>query len=374
MKIVQVRSAFYPAIGGVANYVHSLSSEMVKRGNEVSVVTSTLYTNKEPGIEETGGIRVKRVKHLFKIGGTPVIPNLYSELRRIDADIIHAHLPTPYTADIACYVARKRNIPCVLTYHNDIVGRGINKYIAAAYNHLVLKKTLSDASAIISTQQRYLKMSPYLKRFSQKIAVIPCGVDTERFKPLPLKKDENSIFFLSMLNRYHRYKGLDCLLEALPQVKMKVKNLKLVVGGEGEWLGYYRQRVEALGLKEEVEFHGFIPDDSLAEYYNRCSVFVLPSISSSQEGFGMVLLEALACGTPVITTDIVGVAVDIKDSHTGTIVQPEDTGAMADAIIRLLVDKKSAVEMGRRGRKLVEDKYGWGRVGAEVLKLYGELR
>ena len=88
----------------------------------------------------------------------------------------------------------------------------------------------------------------------------------------------------------------------------------------------------------------------------------------------MVLLEALACGTPVITTGIVGVAGDVKDNDIGIVVQPKDVGALAAAIIRILEDKKAAAEMGQRGRKLVEVEYSWGRVGEEILKLYGQLK
>ena len=374
MKIVQVHSAFYPVIGGVANYVHSLSREMLEMGNDVTVISSNLYTDKRAGTEDIDGIRVKRLDYLFRIGGTPVIPALYSELRRIEADVIHAHLPTPYTADIACYMAHRRGIPCVLTYHNDIIGRGINGYIASAYNRLLLNRTLKNANGIISTQQRYIEMSPHLKRFSGKISVIPCGVDTNRFRKLPIEKRENFIFFLGMMNRYHGYKGLDWLLETLPQVKREIPGIKLIVGGRGEMITVYRQKVKSLGLEDEVEFHGFIPDERLVEYYNRCSVFVLPSISSAQEGFGMVLLEALACGTPVVTTDIVGIAADVQKNNTGIVVQPEIDWQLAAAIVEILKDRKAAEEMGDRGRKLVKEKYSWGKVGEKVLKLYGSLR
>jgi glycosyltransferase involved in cell wall biosynthesis len=374
VKIVHVLSAFFPVIGGVDNYVRSLSKEMIRMGNEVTVITSGLGSGGRAREEEIFGISVKRLDYLFKIGGTPVIPGLYRELREINADVIHTHLPTPYTADIACHVARRRGIPCVLTYHNDITGRGVNKYIAAVYNRLVLPGTLGDADGIISTQAGYKERSPYLKKFENNITIIPCGVETDRFKPLASEKDENSIFFLSILNCYHAYKGLDYLLEALPRVKREISTVRLIIGGAGEWSGYYKRRAASLGLEQAVQFHGFIPDDKLMEYYNRCTVFVMPSTSSAQEGFGMVLLEALACGTPVITTDIAGVARDIKENKAGIIVPVKDARALAVAILDILKDKKKTGEMGQRGRKLVEAKYGWGRVGNEVIKLYNRVK
>jgi len=373
MKIVQVHSSFFPIIGGVVSYIYNLCRELVKRGHDVTIITSTLGTNNKVGVEELEGIEIKRLKPVFKLGGTPIIPGLFLELRRANADIIHTHLPAPYTSDLSCFVSKRGNIPCVLTYHNDIVSDGILSYVGKLYNVTALRFLLGNVERIIITQPRYLSFSSHLKNYKHKINVIPIGVNVSKFKPLRIEGKENSIFFLSLLDKAHGYKGLDYLLRALAQVKKEISDVKLIVGGEGELISYYQQTVKLLGLEKAVEFHGFIPDEKLIEYYNRCSVFVLPSISSAQEGFGIVLLEALACGTPVIATDIVGVTEDVEASNAGIIVQPKDTEALANAIVRMLRDENLTTEMGRNGRKLVEEKYTWGKVANEVLNLYDEL-
>ena len=372
MKIIQIHGTFYPFFNKVGNYVLNLSKELTDRGHNVTVITSTLGTKKAT-IKEISGIKIKRLKPIFKIGDTPIIPKLYSELRRVDTDIIHAHLPTPYTADIACYVAKHKDIPCVLTYHNDVIGRGINGYLAAAYNRLILNRTINNTDSIISTQQRYVELSPYLKKSSLHIEVIPYGVDTKRFKPLSVEKRENYIFFLSTQDKHHSYKGLGYLLEALPQIKRELGKLKLIVGGKGDMIAYYRQQVESLGLENEVEFHGFIPNELLAEYYNRCNVFVLPLTSLSREGSDVVLLEALACGIPIVTTDIAGIASDIHKYNTGIVVQPEIDWALAAAIINILKDKEAASEMGQRGRELAESKYSWGKICTDIEVCYQNI-
>ncbi|MDD4874273.1 MAG: glycosyltransferase family 4 protein [Dehalococcoidales bacterium] len=374
MKIVQVHSAFFPAIGGVENYAFSLCRELIHNKHEVTVVTSTLGTNKSARIEEHDNIIIKRVSFLFKIGHTPVIPNLYSELKHIEADVIHTHLPTPYTSDIAANVSRHRNIPCILTYHNDIVGKKINKYIAKTYNTIALNRLLDSVDKIIITQAEYIQRSPYLKKFHKKVVIIPCGVDTNRFKPLLIEKQRNTIFFFSILNKAHQYKGLDNLLEALIIVKQEIPDVRLVIGGAGDKMRYYRHRAKALGLEKVIDFCGFIPDIKLTEYYNKAGVFVLPSTSASQEGFGMVLLESLACKTPVITTDIVGISKDTVDNNAGIVVEPNDNSALAEAIIKILSDNQLAAEMGDRGRELIANKYGWDKIGARILKLYGEIK
>jgi glycosyltransferase involved in cell wall biosynthesis len=124
-------------------------------------------------------------------------------------------------------------------------GGGWNGRISDAYNRLLLPGTLDACDYIISTQPRYREVSPYLGRFKSKTAIIPCGVDTRRFRPLAVEKAKNSMFFLGVLNRFHAYKGLDVLLEALPQVKRR--------------LGYYREKAGSFGLEGSVEFRGFVP-------------------------------------------------------------------------------------------------------------------
>jgi glycosyltransferase involved in cell wall biosynthesis len=373
MKIMQVHSAFHPAAGGVENYAYGLCRELVKRGCDVTVVTSTISTNKKTMAEEHDGIKIRRLKPLFKIGYTPVVPGLYSELKKTEVDIIHTHLPTPYTADVAAYVAKHRNIPCVLTYHNDIVGKGIKRYIAGTYNTLALNKLLDRADRIIITQPGYVEHSPFLKKYKGKIRVIPCGVDINVFRPLPAEKQEHTVFFLSILNQAHEYKGLDNLMESLALVKKEIPDVKLIVGGAGDLTDYYKNRAESAKLKDSIDFCGFIPDVKLVEYYNKAGVFVLPSVSSSQEGFGMVLLEALACRTPVVTTSVTGVAKDVQENNAGLVVEPGDNTGLAGGIIKILKDSQLAARMGDNGRKLVENKYSWDTIGTRILNIYGGI-
>jgi len=149
--------------------------------------------------------------------------------------------------------------------------------------------------------------------------------------------------------------------------------VKLIVGGKGVLLDHYQEMAASLGLKDNVEFAGFIPDEEIADYYSQTSVFVLPSISSLQEGFGIVALEALACQTPVVTTDIVGVAQDLKQIQGGIVTSPRDTQKLADAITQILSDVEMQKEMGQRGRKLVEEKYTWKDVANSMEKVYKEI-
>lgn len=370
MKIVQTPVRFYPFTGGVENYVYYSAREIVKSGHHVSVICANEpHTKKEEIID---GIRVKRLSYFGKIANTNITPYLPFALLNEDFDIIHTHVPTPWSADWSNIISRFKKKPLVITYHNDIIGEGFISYIANFYNSTALKLLLNNADRIIITQPNYLHSSPYLGEFREKIDVIPNGVDVEKFKPLVEEKDENTIFFLSLLDKFHKYKGLDYLLKALKQVKDVIPDVKLIIGGKGVLLNYYMKMADDLGLKENVEFHGFIPDEKIAKYYSKSSVFVLPSIKSSQEGFGIVALEALACKTPVIITDIVGVAADVKESKSGIIVPPKNIDKLAESIISILKDGNTA-QMGVRGRKLVKEKYTWSRIAKMTEKVYKDL-
>ena len=371
MKIIQTPVRFYPFIGGVENYVHYLSRELVKLGHDVDVVCANEPESKNE--ESIEGVIVKRLSYIGKLANTNITMGLPLALLREDFDIIHTHIPTPWSADWSSIFSKIKRKPLVVTYHNDIIGNGFADHIAGFYNATALKFLLKQADKIIITQPNYLNFSPYLKGYSDKIEVIPNGVDVETFKPLKCKKRENTIFFLSLLDEFHKYKGLDYLLKALQLIKNEIPDVKLLVGGKGVLLEHYQKMVNSLGLQENVEFHGFIPDERLVEYYSSVDVFVLPSISSVQEGFGIVALEALACETPVVSTEIVGVAEDIKKSNAGLIVEPKNSTALADAIIKILKNKDLQKKMGFNGRKLVKDTYTWKGIAEMMEKVYNEL-
>jgi glycosyltransferase involved in cell wall biosynthesis len=371
MKILQTPVRFYPYTGGVEYYVYNLSRELVNMNHEVNVICA----NEPPSQEEemVDGINVKRLPYLFKIANTNLTPSLPFKMRNFDYDIINAHLPTPWSADWSAFYSKLNGKPLVLSYYNDIVGNGAAHYIAQIYNKTFLKFLLNQADRIIIIQENYLHFSPYLKNYADKIRVVPVGVDVNMFKPLKVDEKENSIFFLSILDEFHQYKGLEYLLKAIKLVKEEIKDVKLIVGGKGNLLDYYKSMAESLDIEDNVEFHGFISEEKIVEYYNHCSLFVLPSISSSQEGFGIVALEALACEKPVITTDIVGIAHDLKETKSGLVVPKKDVEALAEAIVKILNGNVSTDKMGKNGRKLVTDKYTWKRVAEMTEEIYKEL-
>ncbi|OED30839.1 glycosyltransferase family 4 protein [Methanosphaera sp. WGK6] len=371
MKIIQTPVRFYPFIGGVEQYVYYISKELVKYDNcEVKVICANEPSNIDR--ETYANINIQRLKYFGKIANTNITLSLPSTLYKEDYDIIHTHIPTPWSSDWSNISTRIKNKPLVVTYHNDIIGTGIANTIANIYNKTALKFLLNKANKIIITQDNYIK-SPHLKNYKDKITTIPNGVDTNLFKPKTCPRQENQIFFLSVLDKFHKYKGLDYLLESLVNVKKSIPSIKLIVGGQGELMHYYQEKVNKLGLENNVEFKGFLTDEKVIEYYAKSELFILPSISSLQEGFGIVVLEALSCKTPVISTDIVGVSEDVVKTNSGIIIPPKDINALEEAIITILTNKELQKTMGENGRKLVQEKYEWTSIANKIYKLYEEL-
>lgn len=371
MKIIQTPVRFYPFIGGVEKYVYYISSELVKYddcdvevicANEPSSVDEEIYNN----------IKINRLPYTGKIANTNVCLSLPNVLYKKEFDIIHTHVPTPWSSDWSNIICRLKNKPLVVTYHNDIIGTGIANLIAKTYNTTALKLLLNKADKIIITQDDYIN-SPHLQNYKDKVVTIPNGVDTEIFKPTNTKKEEKQIFFLSVLDAFHKYKGLDYLLESIKEVKNTIPDIKLIIGGKGELLDYYINKSKKLGIEENVEFKGYLTDEEVLEYYANSTLFVLPSISSLQEGFGIVVLEALACQTPIISTTIVGVSDDVIERKCGIIIEPKNVKQLTKAIITIISDKNLQKQMGLRGRQLVKEKYEWKSIAKDIHDLYEEL-
>jgi glycosyltransferase involved in cell wall biosynthesis len=372
MKIIQTPVRFYPAIGGVEKYVLDLSSELVKQGIDVKVICAN---DPKSDLKEYKGIKIDRLNYCCKIANTNLSLFFPFKLWKENFDIVHTHLPTPWFVDWSIIIAKLKRKKSVLTYHNDIIGRGISLVTAKLYNATFLKLTLFLADKIIITQPKYLEYSLYLKQYKNKIEVIPNGVDLDRFRRLPnIKKEKNTLFFLSVLNEYHKYKGLDYLLEAMKLVKKEIPEIRLIVGGKGKLLNYYKNKTKELDVEKNVEFHGFIPEEKLVEYYNRYEVFVLPSIDSAQEGFGIVLLEALACGMPVITTDIVGIANDngLEKRNIGFVVTPRNSQKLAEGIIKFFSSTKLIKSTSFNTQTFIK-KYDLKNNYSRILNLYQKL-
>jgi len=366
-------------VGGVERHVYNISMELIKRGHQVTIVTT-----KSPDHDKLSELDVKNLR----IVRFPINLRVYSspisfELLKFDFnefDIIHAHTPVPFTADLVAIKNLKEKKPFVLTYHNDISkDSGLGKLISTVYNSIFGRLLLNHSDIIIATTKSYAIHSRQLRKYLYKVRVVPNGVDIKRFHP---KLDKNKIrkkYNISedgkvvlFVGNLEAYKGCEYLLSAFSIVAKEINEAYLILVGKGSLESRLKEVAMKLDVKNKVFFAGYVRDDELPYYYAACDVFVLPSISE-YEGFGIVQLEAMACGKPVIATNIPGVReVDAKELAT-IHVPPKDKRALTEALLMILRDEKLATKMGSNGRKLVEEFYSWSKIARIILQLYEEV-
>lgn len=370
MRILHTPVRFYPSIGGVERYVFDLSKQLVKNGHFVKIFCAD---DPASNIVNINGVFIERLNYIGKIANTNITPSLFYKLIREDFEVIHTYLPTPWSLDLSVIIGKLKKKKVIVTYCNDLTGNTLlSKLLSIIYSNSLLKLNLLLVDKIIIIQSDYIKYSRYLKRFRYKIVFISPGVDITEFKNKSNKRLNNTVLFLSVLDRFHDYKGLNYLLEAITIVKQEIPDIKLMVGGKGELMDEYKKYSLKLGIKDNVDFLGFIPQKKIVDLYNQASVFILPSIGF-EEGFGIVLLEAMACSTPVIATNIVGVSSEIELRNCGLVIKPKSTKQIANSIIKILRNKDLANLMGENARKLVKENYDWQIISKAIEKTYKEL-
>lgn len=372
MKVLIV-SPYYSGVGGLQQYSYRIAVGLHDAGVDTTVVTSSR-------VPQRSGPMVITLPQLTTVSNTPFSLRWFGSIKRIikdlDPDIVNGHLPVPYMADVAARECSGH--PFVLTYHNDAVGiTPFTKLLVRSYYDILGKGTIRRASRIITTSQRYAELSPYLKKFSQKIAVVPPGVDLATFNPNVYSrflKDTYSlegsiILFVGQLSKTHRHKGLSILIRALRYLD---PSTTLVVVGGGNWFSHYKADAENAGVADRVVFAGIISEEELPLYYRGADLTVLPTYTDA-EGFGMVLAEANACGRPVIGTNVGGIPSLIQDQHNGLLVEPGDLRGLVQAISIVLSDGKLAKTLGQNGFEKIRSGFTWDHAVSRTMKVYDGL-
>lgn len=354
-KVIFVAPYFKPHTGGLENYVANIEKGLREQGWETIVVT-TSDSGKSYQEEMIDGTRVYRLPVWFKISNTPVNPLWYFSLKKIfrkeNPDIINAHAPVPFIADMAALAAGK--FPFVLTYHAGTMlkGRFLLDLVIGFYENTLLQITALRAQAIICPSQ--FVINTILKRFKDKSFVVSPGVDTSIFKPSDVEYDTKSVLFIARFANMYKMKGLFNLIEAmrrLPDVTLRVI---------GEPIPVNLKNIYFLGTKTVHE---------TLEEIQKCSVLTLPSLAHA-ESFGMVLIEAMACRKPVIGTLIGGIPEVIRDGVDGLLVVPGDIEALTIAIRRLVDDREFSEHLAMNGYNKVVAEYSWAQKTNQTSRVF----
>ena len=376
MKICIVNTFFPPWRGGAETYTYNLAKNLALLGHDVEILCAN--DPEPPGKRTIDGVKINRLRSRGRIYGVPIVPRLPYELAKIDADVLHANFPNPYNASIASLTSLLRNVPSVLTWHNDLPPVTLTaSVIAYIHDNVIAPVYLRNFKRIISTSESYAETSKTLQRYRKKVVIVPNGVDTERFNP---KKDGSQvrarynleeskvILFVGALTRWHRYKGVDILIKAFMEIQRQLNDARLLIVGEGDLKREYRSL--SSHIEHKVIFAGNVDDDELPNYYAASDLLVLPSIDRS-EGFGLTLLEANATGKPVVASNVGGIPSVVTDGVNGLLVPPCDEKTLAKTVINLLRDEDRLLEIGRNGRRIAEG-HDWKQIAKKTEELYEE--
>ncbi len=370
MKIAQLSPYFYPHLGGVESHVLELSKQLIDMGHEVFVVTTRLEnTDKRDTVE---GVPVIRVEPLTIFLSTPIVPGINQVLLEKDYDIIHSHSPPPLMSFFGVRGAEKKDVPFVLTYHCDLeIPNIFGPLLVNLYQRTLGTYTVSKADKIITTSSSYGATSKAV--WYRDADIIPNAVDSERFHPsnegeevreeLGLE-DEKLITYVGRIV-YH--KGLEYFVQAAKH--LRDRNVKLLLIGTGDFREELEEIIKRENIEDKVIFAGRVSNEKLPKYYAATDVFVLPSVSRL-EAFGIVALEAMSSGVPVIVSDIPGVREVIVEGKHGLLAEPMNSKDLAGKIRTLLENPDMAERMGENGRKRVKEKFTWKKVAKEIENVY----
>lgn len=372
MKILHLGKYYPPYLGGMETVLRHLAEGLLDRSCEVTVLTAG--DGPEEILQDLTGPVSGQVGQLVRapvFGHThsqPLTLTLAGILRReivnLGPDLVHLHLPNPLAAAtwLSLGLDRSLDLPqLAVWYHADITRQRLGRILMRP----VVARCLAQASGISVSSAVLADGSPILSPWRPKVEVIPFGIDPSPWIDLPAKLDGPFLF----VGRLVPYKGLDVLLRAMALAT----SIDLVIVGEGPLEGELKAQAENLQVADRVRFAGPMDEAGVADHLARARALVLPSLDVS-ETFGLVQLEAMASGVPVVATDIPTGVREVGDpGRTCLLVPPGDSAALAGALGSLQDDPSRARQMGEGGRRLFQKRYTREMMIDRLLRWYDSL-
>lgn len=386
MRILQVIPYFYPAwaYGGPVRVAYELSRGLARRGHEVVVFTTDAMDRRErtesrPGPLELEGMKVYRFRnlsnylaynhHLFL--SPRFVPAARGGVRSFD--VVHLHEYRTLQNAVAYRCARNQHVPYVVHANGSLPRIMTKKGLKRVYDFLFGKDLLKQASRVVSVSSVETEQYKAMGVAGDRIAMVPHGIEPSEYETLPPKgafrkrhgigEGDRVILYLG---RVHKIKGLDLLARAFGDILRAVPEARLVVAGSDDgYLHAMKKLADDLGIGGRALFVGPIYERSKLEAYVDADVYVLPS---TYEIFGVTVLEACACGTPVVLTDRCGVA-DHIGGRAGIVV-PYEATKVAGGVLDVLRSGDRGKRLGQAGRKLVMEEFGWSKAVDKLEALY----
>jgi len=334
---------------------------------------------------DPGGVLVHRIEPAYSYGNAPLIP----ALTRVEGfDVVHLHYPFIFGSELTLLSRlrrRARGQALLVHYKNRLVANGVRGALFAAYEHTVAPALVRAADRVCVLSADHAASVPYLRRIAErdpaKLVEMPNGVDAEAFSPGPGQgvRDELGIpgeavvaAFVATLDRAHHFKRLDVAIEGLAKAvaRAAAPDLHLVVAGGGELLEDFRSRAASAGVGARVHFIGGVPHARLPEVLRAADLFLLTT--EPPESFGIVVIEAMACGLPAIASEYPGVRAVVDEGETGLLVPRRDADAVAAALSSLAADPSERERLGAAGRRKALAEWNWPRLVDRMDDAYRE--
>jgi len=374
MRIASVVCTYPPYSGGIGNSAQQIN-ELLSDQHEVSVFTPL---NSRPWL---------------RYGHGAFLPQLFWKLRKFD--YIYLHYPFFGTAEVIwLYKLFFKKPKLILHYHMDVQGLNWLAKILSLPSRLILRSLMNKAEIIVSASLDYIKSSnikKYYQKNSNKFKEIPFAIDTNKFQPKLInrtlknkalaqaqkiihyvndkfiKRDSINLLFIGGLDQAHYFKGINILLEALFLTTKRNWNLKIV--GDGNRRLYYEEMSQRFLLDKKIEFTGKLTEAELIRTLQNSDLLILPSINNN-EAFGIVLIEALACGVPVIASNLPGVRQVFTENVHGLLSEPKNSHDLKKKIEFILNNEELRRLMSLAARRLAEEKYSLKKMKTKLEDLF----
>jgi phosphatidylinositol alpha-mannosyltransferase len=370
VKIGIVSQAYYPTYGGVTEHVHYTSHFLKQFGHEVKIITGRMPTNGGDEKEFPGVVRIGRSILIPSNGsfsnftvGRKLSEKLRGFLLSESFDFLHVHDPLAPTLPL--FANMNATCPVVGTFHSSAKrNRGYQ-----LFRHFLRKHHENLAGRIAVSEPARELVAKY---FAGEYVIIPNGVDTDRFHPEnePLPEFLDGKINLLFVGRLDPRKGLGNLIEAMPTIYKELGGeVRLIIVGGGYLRRILENEVDE-SIRPHVRFVGRVSRELLPRYYATCDIFCSPA--TRNESFGIVLLEAMSSGKPIVACDIPGYRTVVTDSREGLLVRPKDPGSLVEAVVRLARDGAERAAMGELGRKKALS-YSWEEITRRIESYYFEV-
>jgi glycosyltransferase involved in cell wall biosynthesis len=352
MKLLFVLTYYYPHVSGLTIYVQLLAEALAARGHQVTVLASRHHAEL-PRDEILNGVRVVRVPAAVRVGKGSLMPSYVRVAPTLvrESDVVILNLPnSPVETAITSLLTRLARRPLIAAYYCDLnLPPGLFNRTANTLVHLSNVIAGFTAERVIALTEDYARQSGFLRRFAGKCEIISPAVQMSQPDPSEVldfrrRHTPDNAPLIGFAARFAAEKGVEALLAALPLVRESIPGVKVLFTGDpksvvGEERYWRRLQPQLVGAREYITFLGMLEPSDLPAFYAACDVTILPSVNST-EAFGLVQLESMLCGTPVVASDLPGVRVPVATTGMGRLVPPRNPALLAGALVDIIQNRR----------------------------------